>query len=184
KVDMPWGSATYIGGWDGIVNCEVKTAYVPQGISLWEFGTTSDCKGKADDDYDKRKTNTLGFKPDECVFVFVTPRLWTKKVDWVTEKKAEGFWKDVVVYDSVNLEQWLDDTPSVSRWFAAQPGIGSCPYEEIMTADEFWEEWSIGPKGIVLDPMSIVAGREYEMNLLNSVLSGGPSIKAVKASTK
>lgn len=184
KVDMPWGSATYIGGWDGIVNCEVKTAYVPQGISLWEFGTTSDCKGKADDDYDKRKTNTLGFKPDECVFVFVTPRLWTKKVDWVTEKKAEGFWKDVVVYDSVNLEQWLDDTPSVSRWFAAQPGIGSCPYEEIMTAEEFWEEWSIGPKGIVLDPMSIVAGREYEMNLLNSVLSGEPSIKAVKASTK
>lgn len=184
KVNMPWGSATYIGGWDGIVNCEVKTAYVPQGISLWEFGTTSDCKGKADDDYDKRKTNTLGFKPDECVFVFVTPRLWTKKVDWVTEKKAEGFWKDVVVYDSVNLEQWLDDTPSVSRWFAAQPGIGSCPYEEIMTADEFWEEWSIGPKVIVLDPMSIVAGREYEMNLLNSVLSGEPSIKAVKASTK
>ncbi len=184
KVNMPWGSATYIGGWDGIVDCAIATAYVPQGISLWEFGTYSDCKGKAESDYNKRKKNTLGFTPNECVFVFVTPRLWTKKVDWVTEKKAEGFWKDVVVYDSVDLEQWLDNTLSVSRWFAAQPGIESCPYEEIMTAEEFWEEWSIGPRGIVLDPMSIVAGREYEKNLLNSILSGEPSIKAVKASTK
>lgn len=26
-----------MGGWDGIVNCETETAYVPQGISLWEF---------------------------------------------------------------------------------------------------------------------------------------------------
>ena len=55
KANLPSGSATYIGGWDGIINCEIETAYVPQGISLWEFGTTSDCKGKADDDYDKRK---------------------------------------------------------------------------------------------------------------------------------
>lgn len=42
KVDISWGSATYIGGWDGIVNCEAETAYVPKGVSLWEFGTNVD----------------------------------------------------------------------------------------------------------------------------------------------
>ncbi len=52
KANLPSGSATYIGGWDGIVNCELETFYVPQGTSLWEFGTTSDCKGKADGDSD------------------------------------------------------------------------------------------------------------------------------------
>lgn len=184
KANLPSGSASYIGGWDGIVNCESETAYVPQGISLWEFGTSSDCKGKADDDYDKRKANPLGFTPSDSVFIFVTPRLWTKKVDWIAEKKAENYWRDVIVYDSVDLEQWLNNALSVSRWLASQDGVGTYPFDGIMTADEFWEEWSIGPKGLVLLPESVIAGREYEKDLLLSALQGEPTIKGIKASTK
>ena len=175
KANLPSGSSTYIGGWDGIVDCETATAYVPQGVSLWEFGTSSDCKGKADDDYDKRKNNPIGFTPSDCVFVFVTPRLWTKK--------AENHWKDVVVYDAVDIEQWLDSTLSVSRWFASQDGVSTYPFDGIMTADEFWEEWS-SAKGIKLLPESITSGREYEKNLLLSTLQGEATIKGVKASTK
>lgn len=184
KANLPSGSASYIGGWDGIVNCETETAYVPQGISLWEFGTSSDCKGKADDDYDKRKANPIEFTPSDSVFIFVTPRLWTKKVDWIAEKKAENYWRDVIVYDSVDLEQWLDNALSVSRWLASQDGVGTYPFDGIMTADEFWEEWSIGPKGLVLLPESVIAGREYEKDLLLSALQGEPTIKGIKASTK
>lgn len=184
KANLPSGSAAYIGGWDGIVNCETETPYVPQGISLWEFGTSSDCKGKADDDYDKRKANPIGFTPSDSVFIFVTPRLWTKKVDWIEEKKAENFWRDVIVYDSIDLEQWLDIALSVSRWLASQDGVGTYPFDGIMTADEFWEEWSIGPKGVVLLPESVIAGREYEKDLLLSALQGEPTIKGIKASTK
>lgn len=184
KANLPSGSATYIGGWDGIVNCETETAYVPLGTSLWEFGTSSDCKGKADDDYDKRKMNPIGFIPSDSIFIFVTPRLWTKKVDWIAEKKAENHWKDVIVYDSIDLEQWLDNALSVSRWFAAQDGVGTYPFDGIMTADEFWEEWSVGPKGLILSPECVIAGREYEKNLLLSSLQGAPTIKGIKASTK
>lgn len=184
KANLPSGSATYIGGWDGIVNCETETAYVPQGISLWELGTTSDCKGKADGDYDKRKANPIGFTPSDSVFIFVTPRLWTKKDEWITAKKAENYWKDVKVYDSIDLEQWLDNAFSVSRWLASQDGVGTYPFDGIMTADEFWEEWSIGPKGLVLSPECVVAGREYEKDLLLSALKGDPTIKGIKASTK
>jgi len=184
KVNLPSGSATYIGGWDGIVNCETETAYVPQGTSLWEFGTSSDCKGKADDDYNKRKKNPLGFTPSDSVFIFVTPRLWTTKDKWIAKKKNENYWKDVRVYDSIVLEQWLDNALSVSRWFASQEGVGSYPFDGIMTADEFWEEWSIGPNGIVLSPECLVAGREYEKDLLLSALQGPPTIKGIKASTK
>jgi len=184
KANLPSGSATYIGGWDGIVICDTETSYVPLGTSLWEFGTASDCKGKANDDYEKRKNNPIGYTPKDSVFIFVTPRLWTKKEEWVTAKKAENHWKDVIVYDAVDIEQWLDVALSVSRWFAAQDGVGTYPFDGIMTADEFWEEWSTGAKGLVLLPESVIAGREYEKNQLLSTLQGEPSIKGIKASTK
>lgn len=185
RANMPWGSSTYIGGWDGIVTCESDTAYVPQGVSLWELGTNLDIRGKANSDYEKRTGKPLGFDPVECVFIFITPRLWTKKDEWIEEKKAEGIWKDVRVYDSVNIEQWLDDASSVSRWFASQSGVGaSYPTDGMMTADEFWEEWSKGPNGIELLPETVIAGREIEKQQLLSILNSDPSLKAVKASTK
>jgi len=184
KVNIPSGSAAYIGGWDGIVNCDSKTSYVPKGTSLWEFGTSSGCKGKADEDYNKRKKDPLGFKPKDSVFIFITPRLWTKKDKWVADRKAENYWQDVIVYDTVDIEQWLDIALSVSRWFAAQDGIRTYPFDGIMTADEFWEEWSIGAKGLELLPESIIAGRVYQKNQLLDTLQSDPTIKGIKASTK
>lgn len=43
-----------------------------------------------------------------------------------------------------------DNALSVSRWLASQDGIGTYPFDGIMTSDEFREEWSMGEKGIVL----------------------------------
>jgi hypothetical protein len=44
---------SYIGGWDGIVNCETENGLrKSQGISGSLF---ADRKGKMDDDYDKEK---------------------------------------------------------------------------------------------------------------------------------
>ncbi|MDD4992592.1 MAG: hypothetical protein PHR83_10195 [Paludibacter sp.] len=182
KANLPSGSATYIGGWDGIVNCEIDTAYVPQGTSLWEFGTDLKPKVKAEKEYIKRKDNPLGFIPKDSIFIFVTPRLWTKKVDWIAEKKAENHWKDVIVYDSIDLEQWLDISLPVSKWFAEEPGVNGIPFEGVLTADEFWNEWSIGP--IKLEPEVVTAGREFEQQLLFDILQGEACIKAIKASTK
>ncbi|MEP5939724.1 hypothetical protein, partial [Maribacter dokdonensis] len=182
KANLPSGSATYIGGWDGIVNCESETAYVPKGTSLWEFGTNSNIKGKADGDYNKRKGNPIAFTPKDSVFVFVTPRLWSKKDEWVKEKKTENHWKDVIVYDSVDIEQWLDIALPVSKWFAEEPGINGIPFEGVLTAEEFWDEWSYGP--IKLEPDIVIAGREYEQKLLLDILKGDACIKAIKASTR
>ena len=38
KVDMPWGSATRLGGYDGKVICEEGTHFVCEGNSVWELG--------------------------------------------------------------------------------------------------------------------------------------------------
>lgn len=107
-----------------------------------------------------------------------------KKTNGSEKKKAENHWKNVIVYDSIDLEQWLDRILSVSLWLASQDGIGAYPFEGIITADEFWEEWSIGPKGLRLFPEIIIAGREHEKKILQSVLLGEPKIVAIKASTK
>lgn len=183
KVNIPWGSATYIGGWDGIVDSKEKTRYVPKGISLWELGTDRDPKKKADADYEKRTGDPLGYTPRDATFVFVTPRTWTKKEEWVSQKKEEKKWKDVIVYDGISLAQWLDEAPAVSRWFASQGYAGVCSSDGIMTADECWEEWSCSEQ-LQLQPAFVLAGRDVAREGLIKRLEGNPSIIGVRTSTK
>ena len=38
--DFPSGTTVFVSGWDAIVNCSTDNGYVPEGISLWEFGTS------------------------------------------------------------------------------------------------------------------------------------------------
>ena len=183
KVDIPWGSATYIGGWDGIVDSKEKTRYVPKGISLWELGTDRDPKKKADADYEKRTGDPLGYTPHDATFVFVTPRIWTKKEEWVSQKKEEKKWKDVIVYDGISLEQWLDEAPAVSRWFASQGYAGVYSADGIITADEYWEEWACSEQ-LQLQPGCVLAGRDLARVELIKWLEENPSIIGVRASTK
>lgn len=183
KVDIPWGSATYIGGWDGIVDSKEKTRYVPEGISLWELGTNRDPESKANADYKKRVDESLGYPHEDATFVFVTPRTWTGKDKWVKRRKEEEKWKDVIVYDGISLAQWLDEAPAVSRWFASQGYAGVCSSDGIMTADECWEEWSCS-RQLELTPDCVLAGREVAREALIKLLEGDPSIIGVRASTK
>lgn len=179
--NFPSGSAAFVGGWDGIVNCSKGTPFVPQGLSLWELGTDKNFKSKADRDFEKRTKNPLGYDIKNSTYIFVTPKFWMDKEKWMLSKKAQSDWKDVIVYDSSSLEQWLELTLAVSRWFSAD--IGIYPSDGIMTAEEYWEEWSTG-NGIILNPKIITSGREAEIENLNKTLNGEPTIKGVKASTK
>ena len=183
KVNIPWGSATYIGGWDGIVDSKEETRYVPEGISLWELGTNQDPQSKANADYEKRTKEPLGYTPQDATFIFVTPRTWTKKEGWVSQKKEERKWKDVIVYDGISLEQWLDEAPAVSRWFASQRYAGICSSEGIIAADECWEEWSCLEQ-LQLTPDCVLAGRDAAREALIKRLEEKPSIIGVRASTK
>lgn len=183
KVDIPWGSATYIEGWDGIVNSKEEARYIPEGISLWELGTGQDPKKKADADYEKRTKDPRGYTPQDATFVFVTPRTWTGKDTWVKRRKEEKKWKDVIVYDGISLAQWLDEAPAVSRWFASQGYAGVCSSDGIITADECWEEWSCSGQ-LELTPDCVLAGREVAKDALIRRLGEDPSIIGVRASTK
>ena len=180
RVDFASGNAVFVGGWDGIVYSHDDRGNVPNEISLWELGT-SDPKPKAESDYIKRTADPKGYNQQETTLVIVTARFWEHKEDWRREKLNEGIWKDIRVYDSSDLEQWIDQTQAVSLWFAVNLGI--FPFDGLFDAALFWEEYSIGPRG-TLHPKVITAGREEQMKKIQEFLLGPASIIGIKASTK
>ena len=104
---------TSSSGFDGILESNEETQYVPKGVSVWEMGCNKDKKGKADDDYDKRKEDPLSTAPKETVYIQVSPRIWKdeKIKEWCDEKNQDNFWKDVILLDAKDLEEWINNTP-------------------------------------------------------------------------
>ncbi len=122
-IQFPSGSGVYMGGYDGLIRCSEQKEYVPEGVSLWEFGTTEANTKKANDDYDKRTKDPKGHDPSKCTFIFVTPTVWADKDTWQLEKSNENIWKEVRAYDSRNLEEWLDLAPAVARKFGKEINV-------------------------------------------------------------
>ncbi|BDU25132.1 hypothetical protein [Flavobacterium sp. GSB-24] len=181
QINIPSGSAVFLGGWDGIVYSEEQRPYVPGGQSLWEFGTNIKFKTKANADYKKRTEDALGYDPSQCTYVFVTPMLWTQKDEWRIEKLAENKWKDIWVFDAVDLEQWLDKSGPVAIWFARE--LEKAPSDGALDAEQFWAEWSIGDAGQLVSKI-ITSGRENAVNQLCDFLNGAPNIITIQAKTK
>jgi len=167
SIKFPSGDSVLLGGWDGTLVVTDETDYLPAGISLWEFGTAKNPKGKADKDYAKRVSNPLGYNPAESTFIFVTPRLWQKGEDWVKEKKKGGIWKDIRVINSEILEEWIELAPTVGSWLAKKECIGKYPSEGIQPTDDFWEEWTSGTK-FKLNAEVLLGGREIAKNRITA----------------
>lgn len=181
EVDFPSGSAVFVGGWDGIVICESKTAYVPKGKSLWEFGTENNPNSQAEKNYIKRTKNSSGHDISTSTFIFVTGRFWATKNTWQQEKAKEGKWGNVVVYDSSDIEQWLDIAEYVLRWFADY--LRKAPIDGIDLAEQFWKYWSEF-REIKLTPEVVTSGRTKEQEEVFNFLEGPPNITSVKAASK
>lgn len=179
--EIPSGSAVFLSGWDGIVQCKEETTFVPQHKSLWEFKTNG-VEKEAESDYRKRTENSLGIDKSKTTFIFVTTASWPNKDVWISKKKAQKEWADVRVYNSSILQNWLNITDVTAKWFIGT--ILGRSYETCLTIEDFWEEWSIGPKGIILVPELVLSGREASSQQLINFLQGEPNLMAVRASTK
>ena len=143
-VGLPAGDAVQQGGYDGVVVTTEDHYAVPNGMSIWEFGVSSNPKGKADDDYEERKArqphSTAGtVDPATTTFVFVTPRRWNAKTKWLKTRRAEAFWRDVRVLDVDDLVTWLEQAPAVHVWLSTLLGrrpVGADDLEAV------WQDWS------------------------------------------
>ena len=141
RVDFPGYDNAQRHGWDGRVEADAATLWVPEGRSFWEFGVDQRPKTKADRDYRARLGALSPGERAKCTFVFVTPRNWPGKDAWVRGTEAAGDWKAVSfrVFDASDLEQWLENTIAPRIWLADELGL---PTEGFGTLDRFWDRWA------------------------------------------
>ncbi len=136
RVEFPSYEQTQRRGWDGIVIANENDEHVPLGTSVWELSVNKDPKKKANTDFEKRTNKTLGLDPSQTVFIYVTTRNWQNKDEWVSEKKLLAKWKDVRVYDSAALEEWLMRSPAVDVWTANLIGKRT---EGLSSIENYWD---------------------------------------------
>jgi hypothetical protein len=139
KIDFPGNDDAERPGWDGSIDATHGTPWIPAGVSGWEFGTSQEPKAKADGDFAKSLKAIPKDDRDRTTFVFVTPRHWPGKDDWVKAQLAKQKWRDVRAYDSSDLEQWIEQSISAQVWFASETGK---PTQGVRTLDQCWSHWA------------------------------------------
>lgn len=138
RVDFPGYDNAQRHGWDGWLEAEAATAWIPKGKSAWEFGVNADPRAKAERDFASRQDVPAEERQDST-FVFVTPHNWPGKTAWENEKNATGTWKAVRALDASDLEQWLEESVPAQMWLAEKLGRA---VEGWRTLDEHWNRWA------------------------------------------
>ena len=138
-VDFPGYDNAQRRGWDGQIEADAATPWVPEGRSGWEFGADQRPDRKAELDYQARLRMFSPAERASCTFVFVTPRNWTGKGEWVRRKEVTGDWKAVKALDASDLEQWVETTIAPRIWLARELDI---PTEGFEALDHFWSRWA------------------------------------------
>jgi hypothetical protein len=180
---FPHGDQVYLHGEDGIlaINDTVEHFCVPSGISVWEMGTSTDPKSKAEDDFSKAAKKLSNAFPnltppltsDQVTFVFITSKPW-ESGEWVKNKRASSSWKSIKVLDAVALEKWIEQCPAVMLWFADVCGL---PVEGLYDAEQYLRKLSIDFGVLAISPELAVAGRIKDMERLREpVLQGHTEI--------
>ena len=167
KVDFPAFDNAQRHGWDGYVSSDTATPWIPRGESGWEFGCTHKAAQKADEDYRARTTSVAVEARKTTTFVFVTPRNWAGKEEWVRDKRQKCEWKDVRAYDASDLEQWLEQSVTAQVWFAEKLGNGTTG---TATLENCWKEWADvtdPPLSKILFRVSIETHKEKLLDWLN-----------------
>ncbi len=175
RVEFPAFEGIQRHGWDGLVEAGEGNEFVPAGRSRWEMGVDANPGKKAESDFTNR-TRLDDPGKQSTTFVFVTPRKWTKKEEWRREKESRSIWKEVRVYDSASLEEWLEQAPVVNAWLAGL--LGKKP-PGITVIGDYWTnlERVTFPK---LTPEVFLASRDDQVKDLGKWLDGPPGAKRIE----
>src|SRR5437870_2708880 len=83
---FPAGDSTGLPGWDGELQSERDSPWVPNGKSFWEFSCDAEVTKKANKDYDKRTRQTPQKIRRKATIVVLSARRWTRKAEWLKAK--------------------------------------------------------------------------------------------------
>ena len=88
-----------------------------------------------------------------------------------------GVWKEVRVYDSASLEEWLEQSPAVDAWLAK---LLSIKPEGVTSIDEYWANLQAMTEPS-LKPEVFLASREEQSTRLGKWLAGKPGTMVMGA---
>ncbi len=166
-----------IRGLDGYIDAAGGPPFVPDGRSVWEFGTgRSGIKSKANKDYETRTNEFLkkNVSLGDISFVFATPLTWddpTMSVaQWQLEKR-EGPWKDVHLIDGTTLEKWLAENPALAADFARNI-LGLPPISGAQSTDEFWHFYSNKFEPPITEDVVLCGRSSQADDLIQKLLAG------------
>ncbi|KKG14621.1 hypothetical protein EO98_18500 [Methanosarcina sp. 2.H.T.1A.6] len=177
---FPSGDSIAIGGWDGTLEVDEGNEFVPSGFSVWEFGTNGSINNKFESDYQKRSDDPGDISLSETAFVFVTSRIWKDKDKKCSEKNKENVWEQVRGINADDLENWLQQCPSVHRWFASLIGKRTGAIWDI---EQAWESWACGTSIKATFELVLNGRSEQSEHLLNK-LTGSSLLISVKADSE
>jgi transcriptional regulator with XRE-family HTH domain len=172
RIEFPAGEQIQRPGFDGVVEAAGVNTFVSEGRSVWELSAEKDPGGKAERDFTKRRKQA----EKNTTYVFVTPREWQKKDDWMKAKEKLGVWKDVRVYDSATLEEWLERAPAVDVWLARLLELRP---EGLTDIDEYWANLEALTEPS-LKPEVFLTSRAKEAEELKKWLKGQSGAMVIK----
>jgi hypothetical protein len=175
NISVRSGEGVAAPGWDGKAD-STGTSFLPRGSLCFEFGVDRSIKAKADQDYDSRRKNALGIDPASAVFVFATPRRWSRSDNWARDRRAERIFADVKVLDGDDVAGWLVQTPAVHHWISEQ--LGRSP-RDAETLETWWQRFK-NRTDPLLPPELFLSGRERERDQLSEFLTDSPGTIAVR----
>lgn len=170
---FPSGEGGQLRGWDGDLEIDEATGFVPGGKSKWEFGTGPGAS-KASADYKKRTEQTSQTEMAENTLVLVNLGSWDtprqKITEWEEARRKEGKWKDVRCLDGVSLIHLLQEHPAVAARYARDV-LKTAPQEGALSTDEYWEEFSTQFTPYLSEKL-VISDRKEEADALIAKLLG------------
>ena len=152
---------------------------MPAGWVGWEVGSDRDNPTKkANRVYADRTKNPAPLDPGNAAMVFVTPRRWAKKHEWLRERQAEKKWADVRALDAVDLVKWVERYPAIGLWLRGLTQRQKL--EGVQHLREAWREWSLATRRPLTENL-VLAGRDGEAVRVWRWLREEPAVLAVEA---
>jgi hypothetical protein len=180
RLEMPAEEAIGDPGYDGRVDGGSGTAWVPAGLSVWELGVGADPRDKAQRDYRKRTDNPGSAPPADNVFVFVTSRRFKDSEDWITARRKEGVWRDLVVLDAEKFYAWMEEMRDVHVWLSER--LDRVPLR-VKTLARAYEQIASRTRP-ALPPELVLAGRDHEARALAETLTSSSRAVAVQGGSR
>ena len=166
-------------GYDGRCKSPIAHPFIPQGESVWEISANGRPRDKASKDLVKRNVDPIGAAPGQTTYVVATSRRFPGRDAWLARERAKSAWRDIMLIDSIDLEQWLAACPAVTTWLATR--LGRRP-SDLRDLSEFGDDW-LGATAPALTADILLTDRDVAGSAIVAWLNGAPAVLTLQGET-